>query len=453
MTILNKDCKCQGGGGVLDPQWVTAQEWSSANDYKLLEGVVYKAHISVQDDFLDHDTHDVDFNVIPDKRYNNLVSADSLADEHGQMAVEWESGGYPERFRPTASDRVSVFGFWIINCGHPPYYSEIHPPVGIAVHRPRPIQIPAGKSFDWVFSDGTISSTAGNNVYVPGILTNIWFNRYSGENTRCGGTSLHQPGICNTCIPPSQTCPPYIGGSCIRSPLSLDRVFEFNIYLPRNPAVNGRQQGLSNPPTPPIYVGVSNPWGIAGPEPVITPVTEGDVTYLHVQLDLRGFTGDAYSRRIESAWVYPASDNWGLARWHVSFPVLDVHDDLDPWTDWPNDDGDWRFWLTLNNRDQEWTRILFGDDNAHGKMTFSPSWETGASDPLFWRQNQYELDSAHRLGPDVLAYPDQGVQIHTTAYESDAIWDDDPGEHSPFPAVPAARWCFRIRVTTAFISM
>ena len=427
VTIPSKECKCQGGGGVLDPQWVTVLPWSGPNDYKLLEGSVFKAHIAVQDDFLDHDTHDVDFNVIPDKRYNNLVSSDSLHDEHGQMAVEYESGSYPERFRPTYGDRVSVFGFWIIDCGHPPYFSEIHPPVGVVVDRPRPIQIPSGKVFDFTFSDGTVSSTVGNNVYVPGILTDLWFNKHSGENTRCGGTSLHQPGVCNICDPPQQNCPPWVGGSCIQAPLSLNRIFEFNIYLPRNPAVSARQQGLGNAPTPPLYVAVSNPWGFGGPEPVITPVTEGDVTYLHVTLDLRGYGGDNYSRRIESAWVYPAPDNWGLARWHVSFPTLDVHDDQDPWTDWPGDDGDYRFWMTINNRDQEWTRILWGDDNAHGTMYFTPAWQSGSGDPVFWRQNQKDLDSSHRLGPDVLAYPDQGVQIHTTAYESDAIWDDDPG--------------------------
>ena len=330
VTVPNKDCKCQGGGGVVDPQWVTVQEWTGPNDYKLLEGVVYKAHIAVQDDFLDHDTHDVDFNIIPDKRYNNLVSSDSLHDEHGQMAVEWESGSFPERFRPTTGDRVSVFGFWILDCGHPPYYTEIHPPVGIAVDRPRPIPIPSGKFFNFEFSDGTVSSTVGNNVYVPGIRTELWFNRHSGENTRCGATSLHQPGRCNSCNPPQQGCPPWLGGACIQAPLPINRVYDFNIYLPRNPAVNGREQGLSDPPTPPLYFAVSNPWGLAGPDPVITPVTEGDVTYLHVELDLRGFAGNTYSRRIESAWVYPAPDNWGLARWQVSFPTLDVHDDQDP---------------------------------------------------------------------------------------------------------------------------
>ncbi len=427
--IQDKDCKCQGGGGVVDPQWVTVEPWRGPQDYRKLEGSVVKSHIAVHDNFLNHHSHDVNLAVLADPPFRNLISTEPEFENELLMGVEWEVGSFPERFRPLYGDRVSVFGFWILDCGHPPFYSELHPPVGLAVHRPRPIPIPSSQVFTFEFPDGTVSATAGNNVFVPGILTDLWFNRNPGEITsNCSDTGLHQPGSCFQCNPPNPNCPPWIGGDCIEGGVPIGRIYEFNIYLPRNPAVVARAQGL-NTPTPPLYVNIANPWGFGGPTPLVTRTNEGDVTYLHVTLDLRGFTGNSYSRRIEAAWVYPAADNWSLNRWHVSVPTLDVHDDQDPWTDYPYDDGDYRLWFSLNNRDQEWSKILFGDDNVHGTKNFSPIWQSGISDPALSRSLS-DVDDLHRLGPDVLSYPDQGVQFSTTAYESDSIWDDDPGRIS-----------------------
>jgi hypothetical protein len=253
----------------------------------------------------------------------------------------------------------------------------------------------------------------GDNVYVPGIKTDIWFNQRSGEITsNCSATGLHQPGECNICDPPQQNCPPWLGGPCIEGLSPINRLYEFNIYLPRNPAVNARDQGLSVG-DPSLYMHVSNPWNHQGPNPVVTRVTEGDVTYLHVTLDLRGFNGTFYSRRIESAWVHPAPDNWDLNRWRVTLRTLDVHDDLDPWSDWPWDDGDWQFWVNLHNGEHEWTRILDGSENAHGTMNFNPPWISGDTDPIVFRALG-TLDGLRRLGPDVISYPDQGVYFGAT---------------------------------------
>lgn len=424
VSLEDLDCRCGGNGDPWGQQWVTVNHWNGPEDYKMLEGYVEKAWVAVTDDLLNHDSNDVGFEVLPDPPFRNLINGGKV-----HMDVEWETGSFPERFRPLSGDRISAFGFWILDCGHKPN-SEIHPPVGLAVHRPRPVVIPSGRSFTWNLPEGTVTSTAGNNVIVPGILTDLWFNRKAGEITsNCSDTALHQPARCNPnwpgCAP---NCPRFLYDSCIEGKLPMNRIYEFNIYLPRNPAVVARSQGVTAP-TPPLYVNLSNPWGFGGPDPIINQVTDGDVTYLHVTLDLRNYSADTYSRHIEAAWVYPAVDNWALRRWRVSFPTLEVHDDQDPWTDGWNADGDYRFWLTLNNGEQEWTRILYGDDNAHGTMNFSPRWQTGASDPVFWRSFP-DTDDSHRLGPDVLSYPDQGVAVTSTAYESDSIWDDDPGRGS-----------------------
>ena len=427
VNIADLDCRCAGNGDPWGQQWVTVAPWTGANDYKTMEGVVNRAWVAITDDILNHTSNDVGFEVTPDPPFRSLINSNK-----SHMDVEWETGSYPERFRPSYGDRISAFGFWILDCGHKPN-AEIHPPVGVAVHRPRPILIPSNQSFTFNFSDGAQVSTVGNNVFVPGVLTDLWFNRHPGEITsNCSDTALHQPASCNPAYPGcaggNPPCSKFLLADCIEGDIPLNRIYEFNIYLPRNPAVIAREQGVTAP-TPPIYVKVSNPWNFGGPNPTVAQRTDGDVTYLHVTLDLRAFAGNTYSRRIEAAWVYPASDNWSLQRWRVSFPTLDVHDDQDPWTDGWNADGDYRFWFTVNNRDQEWTRILYGDDNAHGKMNFSPVWRTGSTDPVAWREFP-DTDSAHRLGPDVLSYPEQGVLVTTTAYESDSIWDDDPGRTS-----------------------
>jgi hypothetical protein len=52
--------------------------------------------------------------------------------------AELESGLYPDAqfgIVPTAGDRVAMKGAWILDCGHPPYEAEIHPPTFVAVAR------------------------------------------------------------------------------------------------------------------------------------------------------------------------------------------------------------------------------------------------------------------------------------------------------------------------------
>ena len=105
--------------------------------------------------------------------------------------------------------------------------------------------------------------------------------------------------------------------NCLRNPSPINTIFEFNIYLPKSPEAIARSAGITtNLPHVPLYKKILNSYtrGNAGPDPIITPVTEGDVTYLKVRLDLRSFSGNEYSRRIVSGWVYPSPNNWDLGR-------------------------------------------------------------------------------------------------------------------------------------------
>lgn len=347
------DTMCQGGGGFLDPQWVTTRQWRGAQDYELLEGLVLRSQISHSDNLLNHDTQDHNFYVRPDPPYLRLLSTEPEEGVEGGLGVEWERGHFPEAFRPTVGDRVSVFGYWILDCGHDGY-TEIHPPVGTAVHRARAILVPQNQTFQF----GTTLSKAGSNVYVPGIVSDIWFNRDSGEITNnCSDTGLHQPAQLVL-----------IGGLCINGPSPINRRFEFRIYLPPDPYALLRQEGQIAPRIPLYFQAFKHPTtSLDGPDPVITPVRQGNITYLKVVIDLSNFGGKTYARRIESAWIYPSPDNWGLGRWKLRVDSLDVHDDGDGGL---KGDGDWRFWVNTNNGGSEWAKLFDCSGCVTGHVTF-----------------------------------------------------------------------------------
>ncbi len=415
--------KCAGGGGVIDPQWVTVEPWNGPQDYKLVEGRTVRSRVSTKDNFLNHDSQDQNFSIEVDPQYWSLISSAPEFSEPYRLGVEWERDSFPEAFWPALGDRVSVFGYWIHDCGHPPFYTEIHPPVGIATQRRLPVHIPS------------TPTDFGDNVYVPGIITDIWFNRNSGETTdNCSRTGLHQPGAGNfpepvfssKCIPT-----PFTGG-----PSPINRVYTFNIYLPRGPHVLMTELGYPIPP-PDLYINLSaSPYGqgTGGPQPVITRVEEGNLTYLQVRIDLSGFTGDRYARRIEAAWVYPSADNWGLKRYKFTIDGLDVRDDGD--YHWTRGNGDWRWWVSLNNTYPGWTKVIECDapwphDNGcvgHGWYDFGGRpWQTDAP------------TSDRNLGSDLLIWPNQYVWLHASGYEQDEITQDDTGViNAPFYPAPAA---------------
>lgn len=53
----------------------------------------------------------------------------------GFLGVEWDRGHVPLSFRNEVKEgnRVAVFGRWILDCGHEPFRTEIHPPLLMAV--------------------------------------------------------------------------------------------------------------------------------------------------------------------------------------------------------------------------------------------------------------------------------------------------------------------------------
>ena len=415
---VSTKCNSDRQPGILDPQWVTVNRWSGPDDYELLEGKVFGSKLSRKDSFQNHYSQDHNTKVSVDSNLYHLLSNEPewIFPDDFMMGVEWERQYFPERFWPTPGDRVSVFGYWIHDCEHNGY-TEIHPPVGFITHRPRPILIPDDKVFDFN-GDGTDDSTVGTNVYVPGIITEIWFNRDGGEITdNCSDTGLHQPGpyeVSTACFNVPVTKPPAcVPTPCTGGPSPINRVYRFNIYLPRSPQAMMEHLGQSAPPAP-LYIETLNLDGSGGPDPVIVDVATsmGNSTHIVVEIDLTSFEGDTYSRRIVSGWVYPSPDNWGLTRWRLQVDSISVHDDGDDFLRGP---GDWRFWLNINNGTKEWTKIFDCDDCVDdGTVTSSPligpaPWRTGAGGVL---------------GPDLLLYPNRP---DLNLYLGDTIWINTSG--------------------------
>jgi hypothetical protein len=413
--------QCSSLAGLFAKQWWAVRQIETPDDYRVLEGSVVHSRVSRKDAPWNHRSQDANFHIKPDLKYSDIqFESDDPGDpgpnDPRPIEVEWERNSIPERYRPTPGDRASIFGYWVTDCGHG--RPEIHPPVGIAVHRPRPIRVPDTETFTEL--GGAI---AGRGIYVPGVITDMFFGKDGGALIDCGLTA----GLANAERVPVPGQPGPGAPDCVPPP-SLNGVFQFDIFLPRNPQVTMRQAGFTTVPPVPLYI--QRDAITPGPEPDIDIKTDpsGILTYLHVTLDLRGYTGSTYAYRIAAGWVLPSADNWGLARFKLGLNRLNVAD-ADP--------GNWRLWVNTNNATnesfatQEWVQIInYGVRNLEDFG--GRPWETG----LPGEPGAPPADRS--LGPDLLRYPhqyaqpipgprDYGILFHTTGYEDHPVVDDDAG--------------------------
>jgi hypothetical protein len=95
---------------------------------------------------------DFEFGIVPDDEYASLPAPanhdrnaqnDNIRNAfldgpglglrvNGALPVEVEAGMVPDAYRAQAGDRVAVYGRWIVDAGHQPFHSEIHPPLLLA---------------------------------------------------------------------------------------------------------------------------------------------------------------------------------------------------------------------------------------------------------------------------------------------------------------------------------
>lgn len=401
IAFPGEDTKCQGGGGAVNPQWVTSSYFYGPSSYKRLEGVATLSKVAGSDNLLNHHSQDWNLHVSPDAPYRNLLNANANPYD---IEVEWETAQVPEAMRPINGDRVSMYGYHILDCGHADdqdnYRTEIHPPVLWAVHRPRAFQIPSDQVLD-LNRDGNAAETVGTNVHVGGVVTDVWVNAHSGEITDNDSISgLHQPSNDG-----------WFAGDKIRGPSNLKRAYTFNVYLPKSPQVVAKEWGKPDAKPAPLYFAVKRhpnapSDAVMGPMPSIVPVTEGDITYLRVTLDLSSFDGYKVAQQIEAGWVYPSPDNHGLENWRLSVPKITVQSSLD--TIW----GDWNFWLADNGASNNWTKIF----SCQGCITDDSTYYAGSSP---WQN----MSTGGLLG-DVKLFPSQPLRLMSTGYEDDNFEDD-----------------------------
>lgn len=175
-------CRTGGTGGInaTEPSWVNAINRDHRK--KVLEGRVVTTHVTHTDFPFNHDSHDMCFFVVPDPAFQHMQSdANEMHNGERAMEVEWETKQFNDGFWPAPGDRAWVIGRHVFDCGHPPYRTEIHPPVGVAFTRTAPMIFPgetnpviANKTFIHFKNQGGyfVNKVGGTdyvfNVPVPG---------------------------------------------------------------------------------------------------------------------------------------------------------------------------------------------------------------------------------------------------------------------------------------------
>jgi hypothetical protein len=108
-----------------------------------LSGTVLGASLSTEDVLADH-PYGFDFvsDVVPDSQFAFMVfKAPALTPN--AIHPEVEERIFPRAalgWVPQANDRTLLRGVWILDCGHPPYGSEVHPPTFLGYARPSDLQ-------------------------------------------------------------------------------------------------------------------------------------------------------------------------------------------------------------------------------------------------------------------------------------------------------------------------
>ena len=109
------------GGPDVAPEWAYVVDPAHPDEPRTIrsvEGRVLASHTAGQDLFGNHRTYDLNVDVKPDRRYENLLSSRNEEEAPPQIHTEWESGLAPRWSWPTTGDRVRETGSWVWDCGH-----------------------------------------------------------------------------------------------------------------------------------------------------------------------------------------------------------------------------------------------------------------------------------------------------------------------------------------------
>jgi hypothetical protein len=207
----------------VDPEWVTVWSEQPVGLYATVapstlngtraDGLHQGSHVTYDDYPATHFTHDWNLHLIPDFEYlwtmaTEDFQGDAGENDTGRIEWEWElqnngspfvgsygqgTVGVPLFVLPTVGDRIYTVGRWILDSGHPPASSEIHPPRMIATMRKRNTIVPFG-------GQACVTRAAEVDVYVSGhggganLATYGELERFLGNNGK-GGARLQDFGI------------------------------------------------------------------------------------------------------------------------------------------------------------------------------------------------------------------------------------------------------------------
>lgn len=404
-------------GAGISPQWFTTAPFpQDTHPYTLVEGRVYHTLVSRKDHPKSHHSNDASSLIEVDPHYQHLLAADTAVDKGavlpvGGLEIEWETNELPEPFRTTQGDRLSALGFHVIDCGHEKF-TEIHPPIAVAVHRPRAVTLPEVVAFE----EGTAAKPIGRNVVTPGIVTDIWVSLRGGQALDCNQAAVHQPNR----VPQG----PIAVHPCVPQPTAAGVRFQFHVFLPLNPATRVEQVGLTGIARPGLFLRVEDHPDAAAlrartdlPVRIIERRLDVEAPYVTVEVGLSGLgAGQRFAKRIQAAWVYPdiTGDNFQLRAMRVRLKELKVTDDGDPFQ---KGDGDWKFWGGVPSLNQPWTQLI-DCPGCVEETTYGPG--SGV-----FRPQALTVNGA--FGGEVRLFAGQALPIQFGGFEEDLVTSDDTG--------------------------
>jgi hypothetical protein len=432
------------------PEWFTTTIWQTAAPHlELVEGRVYDSSVSRIDTPFEHHENDASVKLEVDPWLRRLLVDDTPRDKgpenpelpFGGLEVEWEWPQWLEGFRPLAGDRMSALGFHVVDCGHD-IATEIHPPIAVATHRVLPVQLPTSTSLE----EGQPAVPIGSNLYVPGIVTDIFVNFSGGKVLECAHGSLAQPV---EVVDPTHE-PPVTFPHCVPQADQPGIPFTFNVYLPINPQRVIKSLVGGTPPIPALFTQIVNHPDAPPGARIDIPVTivdrqshlDSDTPYITVSVDISNMrAGQVFVKRLISAWVYPdfSGHNFGLEALRLRLDRLEVTDTGDS-----IGAGDTRLWVGFPNAVRPWTRLIFCDDCVDQK-TYSSSDLQAVSfragrNGIAGQLGGPALGTGGALKGELLRFKDffpfSRGRLRMTGYEQDTFGSDDVGEVDSFLGGP-----------------
>ena len=291
-------------------------------------GGVWETHVSNEDVYFDHYSHDNTLKVILDDKFYDLNSRSNNKykfnntpnNETGKdkllMEMELEIGTandgrtdrFPNQFWPFRGDRLSMEGRYIFDCGHPPPRTEIHPPSAMAFTRIQPMIFKSVGNDPLLASHTSIFINGAGGVFTPNLKRLI-----NPDTSLLNFKTRAALELCKI-FTLGIKCPDkdFVAAALIKEyqlrasggdiNVNVRKIHEFEVRLPVKPSPSSR-----------LVTQIDTPLG--GPAPKIEgpfQSTDGK-PFIKVTVDLTSpdfcNTCTAYGSHIAAAWTDPPQSN------------------------------------------------------------------------------------------------------------------------------------------------